>query len=377
MKNLPHSRRNFIIKTGTLGASIFLSPYLSWSKSKKEEIEAILVKNLGIDTHNHIDVPLNKADFPGPKLDLLGEMKKSGLSAICMTFALDYQKLSREGEAFERFENGLNALDEVLNQNGMERALVFGDLERSIKNNQPTLIQSIEGGHFLEGKLERLEWAYKRGLRHFGLLHDSNASTPLGDIYTNPPQWNGLTDFGKQVVEECNRLGILIDLTHCSNEAINAALKISKTPMMVSHTGLNTQLGNNPQMAKIMAPRLISREQAKILADSGGVIGVWTHLSDSALEYAQNIKAMVNVVGIDQVCIGTDTKMTPSYHPEGDAPRPPRNGERTNGAWAGQSQGFYYEVVDALLKTGFKEEEIAKIGSLNFLRVLKLALNKR
>ena len=87
--------------------------------------------------------------------------------------------------------------------------------------------------------------------------------------------------------------------------------------MIISHTGLDTQLGQNESMAKMMRTRLISKEQAKIVADAGGVIGVWTHLSNTALEYAQNIRAMVDVVGIDHVCIGTDTKMTPSYRPVG------------------------------------------------------------
>lgn len=245
--------------------------------------------------------------------------------------------------------------------------------------------------------------AYGRGLRQLGLLHDSDASVPLGDVYTNPAKW-GLTAFGAEVIKECNRLGILIDLAHCSNETIDAALKVTNKPVVITHTGLDTQLGQDERMAKMMRPRLISKEQAKIVADSGGVIGVWTHLSDTPLEYAQNIKALVDVVGTDHVCIGTDTKLTPPYRspndkgfggPGGPGPRrdsgdhhdgPPRDnnnqngpgarqnqgprvGERTNEAWRDQKVGFYYAVVDAMLKTGFTEEEIGKIGGGNFCRV--------
>ena len=220
-----------------------------------------------------------------------------------MTFALDYQKLTRTGEAYERFINGLNAMDQVLNSNQIKRALNLGDLEAAHKNHRPTVIQSVEGGHFMEGKLDRLGIAYGRGLRQLGLLHDSDASVPLGDVYTNPAKWGGLTPFGADVMKECNNLGILADLTHCSNETINAALKITKTPVIISHTGLDTRLGQNENMAKMMRPRLISKEQAKIVADAGGVIGVWTHLSDTPLEYAQNIRAMTDVVGVEHVCI--------------------------------------------------------------------------
>jgi len=112
---------------------------------------------------------------------------------------------------------------------------------------------------------------------------------------------------------------------------------------------------------------------------------------------------MVDVTGVDHVCMGTDTKMTPSYHPPGsfnppqqdhpdNNPRqtaPPdsthsknnfsgdknrgRMGERTNDAWQNQTGGFYYAVVDALLKTGFSEKGIAKIGGGNSCRIFQAA----
>jgi membrane dipeptidase len=402
------SRKDFIVNLSGLGAAILFKPGVSLAKNPYDpDVAEIVAKTMGIDTHNHVDVPLNVSELPGPNIDIAGEMKKSGLSAICMTFAVDYQKLTREGEAYERFTNGLNAMDEALERNNIKRSLNLDDLRTAYKNHEPTVVQSVEGAHFLEGKLERLELAYNRGLRHFGLLHDSDASVPLGDVYTNPPKWGGLTAFGKDVIRECNRLGILVDLTHCSNDTMNDALNAATQPVIISHTGLDTQLGQNESMAKMMRPRLISRQQAKIVAESGGVIGVWTHLSDTPLEYAQNIRAMVDVVGADHVCIGTDTKLTLPYrspndnggNPPGPPPRsniadrqdsanqnkkPPnfpnsgkRPGERTNEAWADQKVGFYYAVVDALLKTGFGKNEISKIAGGNFCRVFYRATSNQ
>ena len=76
---------------------------------------------------------------------------------------------------------------------------------------------------------------------------------------------------------------------------------------------------------------------------------MWTHLSDSPLEYAKNIRALVDVIGVDHVCIGTDTKLTPSLpRPGAPAGQPPRIGERTNRAWADQMEGFYFVVVNAM-----------------------------
>jgi membrane dipeptidase len=370
------SRREFLGAAAIAGTAAVLSPLTAWAIDDIDpKVAAIVANTIGVDTHNHIDVPIIAAEVPGPNIDLSGEMKKSGLSAVCMTFALDYQKLTEPGQAYERFMNALASYDQQLKNNGMKRALNMADLRAAHKKHQPTVIQSVEGGHFLEGKLERVGIAYSRGLRHIGLLHDSDASIPLGDVYTNTPQWGGLTKFGAEVIKECNRLGILIDLAHANPETVDAALKLASHPVIVSHTGLDTQLGQNEGMAKMMRPRLISKERAKIVAGAGGVIGVWTHLSDSPLEYARNIRALVDVVGTDHVCIGTDTKLTPSYRPggPGSGQNRPRVGERTNEAWQDQKMGFYYAVVDAMLKTGFTADEIGKIGGGNFCRIFDAA----
>lgn len=349
-----------------------------------------MAATIGIDSHNHVDVPLSTAEMPGPDIDLAGEMKRSGLSAICMTFATDYQP----GDAYERFLKGLASMDHQLERNGMKRSLTVADVRTACRNNQPTVIQAVEGGHFLQGHIERVEEAHERGLRHLGLLHDSDASVPLGDVYTNPPRYGGLTAFGEAVIKECNRLGILVDLAHANRQTTEAALTIATRPVIVSHTGLDTQLGGNSSMARMMLPRLISKEQARIIANAGGVIGVWTHLADTPLDYAHNVRALVEVIGVDHVCVGTDTKLTqpsprrngpppgvphPDEHGSSGSPPGPqraRFGERTNLAWQNETAGFYYVVVDAMLKIGFNPDEIAKIGGGNYLRLFGDAVQR-
>jgi len=383
------TRRQFISAAARIAAAaIFPSPRSGWAQDNTDpRVADIVARTIGIDTHNHVDVPLTAAEMPGPDIDLAGEMKRSGLSAICMTFATDYQP----GDAYDRFLKGLASMDRQLERNGLKRSLTADDLRTAKKNGQPTVIQAVEGGHFLQGHIERVEEAYGRGLRHLGLLHDSDATVPLGDVYTNPPRYGGLTAFGAAVIKECNRLGILIDLAHANMQTTEAALKVTTRPVIISHTGLDTQLGADPRMAQMMRPRLISKEQARVLADAGGLVGVWTHLANTPLEYAQNIRALSDVIGVDHLCIGTDTKLTrPSPRPTGPGPggpgpggppqggpRPgPRVGERTNLAWQDQTQGFYYVVVDAMLRTGFKPDEIVKIGGGNFMRVFGEAVRK-
>jgi membrane dipeptidase len=372
MLNQKSSRRDFILKTTSVGTALMLSPLFSWAANEDEKIAKIVANTFGIDTHNHVDVPFNSEDFVGQQYDLANELKKSGLGAICMTFSVDRPQLTKPDEAYNRFITSLNEMDVMLKVNKIQRALNYSDLKNAKSDKKIIVIQSVEGGHFLEGKIERLQEAYHRGVRHLGLLHDNDATPPLGDIYTNPAKYGGLSEFGAAVIKESNRLGILIDLTHCSDDTINEALKITNKPMMVSHTGLNTQLGQNATMAKMMMPRLIKKEQAKIVAEAGGIIGIWKHLTATPLEYVQNIRSMVDVVGVDHVCIGTDTKMAIAIK-AGVENKPVRVGEQSNNVWQNQTKGFYFEVVEAMLQTGFSEKEIGKIGSGNFLKIFDIA----
>ena len=119
----------------------------------------------------------------------------------------------------------------------------------------------------------------------------------------------------------------------------------------MSHTGLDSRLGAIPKLAERMKPHLISKERAKVVADAGGVAGVWTKLADSPREFVENIKAMVDVVGVEHAGIGTDMDLLSG-----------RAGQGTNRAWAGLSAGFFRAVVSAMLRQGFAGEEIGKIG---------------
>jgi len=182
--------------------------------------------------------------------------------------------------------------------------------------------------------------------------------SPLGDVITAPAHLGGLTAFGAEVVKECNRLGILVDLAHATAETVLGALKVAAQPLIVSHTGLDTRLGANPRMAEMIKPHLISKERAKVVADAGGVVGVWTKLADSPKQFVENIKAMVDAIGIDHVGIGTDSDLLSSHA-----------GQGTNKSWPGLAGGFFPAVVGEMLLQGFTPEEIGKAGGGNYCRV--------
>ena len=92
---------------------MLLNPLTSWATDQVNpdridpRVAAIVAKTIGIDTHNHIDVPYIALEVPGPTIDLASEMKRSGLSAICMTFAVDRPELRNPENAYKRFKNAL------------------------------------------------------------------------------------------------------------------------------------------------------------------------------------------------------------------------------------------------------------------------------
>jgi membrane dipeptidase len=124
---------------------------------------------------------------------------------------------------------------------------------------------------------------------------------PLGDLNTDPPHLGGATAFDAEVVKECNRLGILVDMAHASHQTVLDALKVTTQPLIISHTNIDTWTGKDSRMAQMMKPRLISKEHAKVVADAGGVIGVWTHLTDTPQEFVESIRAMVDTIGVDHI----------------------------------------------------------------------------
>jgi hypothetical protein len=396
--NKTYSRREFAKTLLGAGVAATLLPHIAWALPNKidPKVARLVARTIGIDAHNHIDVPMLAQEMAGYNVPLAAELQKSGLTAISMTFAVDYVKLTEEGQAYQRFLNGLEVMDNILKANGMTRALTLADIKKAHKQKKPTVIQSVEGAHFLEGKIERLQVAYDRGLRHLTLLHDNDASVPLGDVFTNPPQWGGLTDFGAEVIKECERLGILVDLAHAANKTVDMALEVATKPIIFSHTSSNKSLSNNEMLNKMMMPRLMSDEQAKKIAQKGGVIGVWANLAESPLAYAQNIKTLADIVGVDHIAIGTDSKLTPEYNSPNEVrplPELPKDGEKgkgdfpkndkhlkkgktTNALWEGETDGFYYTVVDALLKVGFSERDITKIGGENYGRIFDVTTKK-
>jgi membrane dipeptidase len=371
------SRRQFLTTAGAAGAAMLLRPAWLHAAGYEQDprVAQILSRVISVDVHNHVfppgtephpDQPRPGEPPPAPSLPLARELKRSGLTAVCASFGLDFTSINKPGEALANYLHWLSAIDAELQQSHIHRALNRKDLQVAHDHGQPTIVQTVEGAMFIEGRLDRIEQVYKRGVRNLQLLHErDDLVSPLGDVITAPPHLGGLTAFGAEVVKECNRLGILVDLAHASPQTVLGALKVATKPILVSHTGLDTQTGSDPKMAAIMKPHLISKEHAKVVAEAAGVVGVWTKLAGSPKEFVANIQAMVDAIGVDHVAIGTDSDLLSA-----------RAGQGTNLSWPSMtdgSEGFFPTVVAEMLVQGFSTEEIAKVSGGNYCRIFEKA----
>ena len=173
------------------------------------------------------------------------------------------------------------------------------DLDRAARDGRTVVLLGCEGGDFLEGDLRRLEQARTAGLTVLTLVH--YRVNEIGDVQTEAPVHGGLSRFGRDVVAECNRLGIVVDCAHATFDTTMAVLEASSQPVIISHG----QLGTRPAPPH---PRLMTTEHAAAVAAAGGLIGAWPcgFTSLSLDDFGTEILRLAEATGPDHVALGTD-----------------------------------------------------------------------
>lgn len=209
------------------------------------------------------------------------------------------------GEAYEDHQRQLGGLLEIAARSGVRAILTPEDVEAASVAADLGALLACEGGDFLEGDITRVAEAHAAGVRTIQLVH--YRINELGDLQTEEPRHGGLTPFGAQVVDEMNRLGMLVDLAHAPWSVVEPVLEQSIAPVMVSHTHLAS--GTDPH------PRLVSDEHALAVAAAGGVVGAWPSgvILETFEDYLDEIVRMVELLGAEHVGIGTD--MDGNYRP--------------------------------------------------------------
>lgn len=220
------------------------------------------------------------------------------------------------------------------------------------RSGKPSAIVAVEGGDFLEGIADRVDEAYAQWqLRHLQLTH--YRVNELGDIQTEAPVHGGLTDAGAEVIRRCNLRGLVVDVAHGTYDLVKRAASVTTKPLVLSHTSLTTSRSGRPAARS----RTISTEHARIIAGTGGVIGIWPPRSifPDMAAFAGGIARMVDTVGIDHVALGSDMRglVGPSnFNDYTDLP----------------------DLCAALLARGFDPAEVRKLLGGNYVRVFTASM---
>ena len=250
---------------------------------------------------------------------------------------------------------GFDALEQLCARNPAlaQVARRRGEVAPVMASGKIAVIHAAEGGHHIENSLEKLEELASRGLRYLTLTHFIHngiaqpAALPGRFYFTVLRGAPGLTQFGRSVVKRCEELGVLIDVTHCSDRSMADVLSIATKPVLATHTGFRKFF---------QTERNISDETLREIARSGGMAGVitWNDLlgGDSVDAMIDTIVHGAHVAGAAHVGIGTDF--------DGWVP-----------SAAGIRDATKYPVLtEKLAQRGFSEAEIRGILGGNYLRVL-------
>src|SRR5262245_19385076 len=235
-----------------------------WQKALAIQRRAIVV-----DTHNDITTPMTNDYFdlsgapPTPYRTNIERMKKGGLSAIFFSLYIKPWYVQHGGAA----RRTLDMIDAVYraaerHPNELMLATSTADIRRAKSQYKIACLMGIEGGYAIENSLPTLREFYRLGVRYMTLTwnNTNDWADARGDN-----KHNGLTDFGKEVVLEMNRLGMLVDISHVSDKTMSDALDVSKAPLIASHSSARA-LSN--------VPRNIPDDLLKRIAKNGGVVQV-------------------------------------------------------------------------------------------------------
>ena len=254
--------------------------------------------------------------------------------------------LVRALEIFDLFYQELSE-----NCDTMESVFSYSDIERVLSKGKIAALLTVEGGEALAGRLEVLRIFYRLGVRCLTLTW--NGRNELADGVCESDTGGGLTVFGKAVVSEMNRLGMIIDVSHLSRKGFWEVLERSTKPIVASHSNCRSLCDH---------PRNLEDDQIKALAKMDGVVGLsfyssFVHRESPSLEsWLDHVEHLAEVAGVDYIGIGSDfdgiEAVISGLTDVSDFPR----------------------ITEGLLQRGFSEEEVRKILGGNFLRVLKQVL---
>ncbi len=207
-------------------------------------------------------------------------MREGGLSAIF--FSIWIPGTVTGPTAVQRALDQIAAVRETVlrHPNDLVLCTTAEEIRHAKAANKIAVLMGVEGGHMINNSLANLDKFFALGVRYMTLTHTVN--TDWADASTDKATHNGLTDFGKQVVREMNRLGMMVDISHVADKTFYDVLAISKAPVIASHSSCR---------ALCNAPRNMTDDMIKALAAEGGVIQINYHIGFLSQQFQDASKA--------------------------------------------------------------------------------------
>jgi len=309
------------------------------------------------DMHSHHGMFVGKRS--GQATRLSDDMRANGLAVVAMKVVADSPVLmvspgriyalpaESRGQFRAFYEKTVAAVMARAQAEGIELVTEPAHIDRALAGQKPSVVLASEGADFLEGDLGYLKTAYAGGLRHLQIMHFR--PNEIGDTATEKPLHGGLTEFGREVIRECNRLGILVDVAHCNHRGIIQALETAKKPLIYSHGWVSSE---EPSWDR-RGSRAVHSPLARAIAKEGGVVGLFP-IQPSLERYAAAMVQLADIVGNEHAGMGVDLDglsrpAIATYH---DLPA----------------------LASELGRLGMKENTIDKVLGGNYLRVLKQVL---
>jgi membrane dipeptidase len=342
------------------------------SESARDEIaDEIHQSGLLFDGHNDLPWQIRKLaggsfdqmdiKLQQPKLQTdIPKLKRSGLKAQFWSVYVSADA-ALTGDSLLRTLEQIDLVHEMVRRYPDTFALANSadDIEPIARSGKIASMLGVEGGYSMENELSNLKRFHDRGVRYMTLTHSK--TTDWADSCGDKPRHGGLSPFGEEVVREMNRLGMLVDLSHVSDETMDDALRVTRAPVVFSHSSVR---------AICDKPRNIPDEILKRVPENGGVVMVnfmsgfvvpTTELAKdkntrgSVATVVDHIEHIIRVAGIDHVGIGADYDGVENL---------PAGLEDVSG---------YPNITRELVKRGYTKEQIHKILGGNILRILKAA----
>ena len=319
-------------------------------------------RTLTLDSHCdtpmffHKDIRFDQRD-PNVLVDL-HKMTEGRLDATIMVAYIEQKERTDEAllAATAKADRILTQIEKMTAENctAVDIAYTPADLYRLKREGKKAIMLGIENGYAIGKDLSLVRHFRNRGIVYMTLCH--NGDNDICDSARGQGEWGGLSPFGREVVREMNRLGVMVDLSHGAESSFYDALELSSVPIVCSHSSCR---------ALCDVPRNLTDDQLKALARKGGVAQVTLYKGflrkdgeASILDAIEHLNHAVNIMGVEHVGIGTD------FDGDGGIPGCASAAEVIN-------------FTRRLLAERYSETEIAGIWGGNFLRVMQLVQDSK